>query len=160
MAVLAGQDDFQHPATRALLSDEVAGLAAAAAEDPSGLEAQFVLQGSAEMIWELAIATSSDHDSAVYSEPGFAEAYRAALADGFAQGAEAYARDFALTAGQVTMLSDWVTGGGDLIAMHPDKQLAGLLGLTDAGATLSNAYMRVDATRQPGPATSPTRWPT
>jgi hypothetical protein len=58
--------------------------------------------------------------------------------------------DFALTATQASMLNTWVTGGGDLIAMHPDKQLAGLLGLTDAGATLSNAYMRVDASRQPG----------
>ena len=58
--------------------------------------------------------------------------------------------DFALTAGQVTMLSDWVAAGGDLIAMRPDKQLAGLLGLTDAGATLANAYMRVDASRPPG----------
>ena len=27
------------------------------------------------------------------------------------------------------MLSDWVQGGGNLIAMRPDKQLAGLLGL-------------------------------
>ena len=27
------------------------------------------------------------------------------------------------------MLSDWVNGGGDLIAMRPDAQLAGLLGL-------------------------------
>ncbi|HET9739730.1 MAG TPA: DUF4082 domain-containing protein [Solirubrobacteraceae bacterium] len=58
--------------------------------------------------------------------------------------------DIALTAAQATMLSDWVTGGGDLVAMRPDKQLAGLLGLTDAGSTLSNAYMRVDATKQPG----------
>ena len=58
--------------------------------------------------------------------------------------------DFALTTGQVTMLSEWVTGGGDLIAMRPDKQLAGLLGLADAGATLADAYMRVDASRQPG----------
>ena len=58
--------------------------------------------------------------------------------------------EFALTGSQVTMLSDWVTAGGDLVAMRPDKQLAGLLGLTDAGSTLSNAYMRVDATRSPG----------
>ena len=38
-----------------------------------------------------------------------------------------------LTAAQVTMFTNWVTGGGNLIAMRPDKQLAGLLGLTDAG---------------------------
>ncbi len=50
-----------------------------------------------------------------------------------------------LTPAQVTMLTDWVNAGGNLIAMRPDKQLANLLGLTDAAATLSNAYLRVTA---------------
>src|SRR5918997_4971602 len=58
--------------------------------------------------------------------------------------------DMALTAAQVATLTGWVQGGGDLIAMRPDKQLAGLLGLSDAGATLANAYLRVDTTRAPG----------
>ena len=43
-----------------------------------------------------------------------------------------------LTDPQVTMFTSWVNGGGNLIAMRPDKRLAGLLGLTDAAATLSN----------------------
>jgi fibronectin type 3 domain-containing protein len=55
-----------------------------------------------------------------------------------------------LTAGQVSALNSWVTGGGNLIAMRPDKQLAGLLGLTDAGTTIANAYMKVDGTTAPG----------
>jgi hypothetical protein len=50
----------------------------------------------------------------------------------------------ALTPLQVSTLSNWVNAGGNLIAMRPDKQLAGLLGVTDAGATLANAYLRVD----------------
>ncbi len=49
-----------------------------------------------------------------------------------------------LTAAQVTMFTNWVNGGGNLIAMRPDKQLAGLLGLTDAASTLSNAYLLVN----------------
>ena len=36
----------------------------------------------------------------------------------------------ALNASQVTTLTNWVNGGGNLIALRPDKQLAGLLGLT------------------------------
>lgn len=52
--------------------------------------------------------------------------------------------DVTLTAAQVTTFSNWVTGGGNLIAMHPDKQLATLLGLTDAGTTLTDAYLLVD----------------
>ena len=38
------------------------------------------------------------------------------------------------------MLTTWVNGGGRLIAMHPDKQLAGLLGLT---ASTFNAVKRL-----------------
>jgi predicted phage tail protein len=58
--------------------------------------------------------------------------------------------DMPLTGAQVTMITNWVNGGGKLIALHPDKQLAGLLGLTDAGATLSDAYLKVDTTSAAG----------
>ena len=51
--------------------------------------------------------------------------------------------DMALNSGQVTMLTNWVNGGGNLIAMHPDKQLASLLGLSPTNNTLSNAYLQV-----------------
>ena len=58
--------------------------------------------------------------------------------------------DVPLTAAQVTMLTDWVNAGGDLIAMRPDKQLAPLLGLTDLGTTLSEGYLLVDTSTPPG----------
>jgi hypothetical protein len=51
---------------------------------------------------------------------------------------------------QVAMFTSYVGSGGNLIAMRPDKQLAPLLGLADAGATLSNAYLQVDTGRPPG----------
>ena len=55
-----------------------------------------------------------------------------------------------LTSAQVTLLTDWVTAGGNLIALRPDPQLAGLLGLTAAGTTLSNGYLLIDTTAAPG----------
>ncbi len=58
--------------------------------------------------------------------------------------------DTTLTPTQVTTLTNWVNGGGNLIALHPDKQLAGLLGLTDNAATLTNAYLKVDTTTAAG----------
>ena len=58
--------------------------------------------------------------------------------------------DTPLSGAQVTMFTDWVTAGGNLIAMRPDKALAGLLGLTDASAMLSNAYLKVDTAASPG----------
>jgi hypothetical protein len=50
----------------------------------------------------------------------------------------------------VSTLTTWVNGGGNLIALHPDKQLAGLLGLTDTGTTLANGYLLVNTTTGPG----------
>ena len=45
----------------------------------------------------------------------------------------------------------WVDAGGNLIAMRPDPDLAGLLGLTDAGTDLSDAYLQIDtAAASPG----------
>ena len=58
--------------------------------------------------------------------------------------------DMALTPIQVTTLTNWVTGGGNLIALRPDKQLAGLLGLTDAGTTLTNTYLAVNTATEAG----------
>ena len=58
--------------------------------------------------------------------------------------------DEPLTAAQAQMLSDWVQAGGDLIAMRPDPQLAGLLGLTDTPSTLANGYIKVDTGSGPG----------
>lgn len=55
-----------------------------------------------------------------------------------------------LTTAQVTLLTTWVGNGGNLIAMRPDKKLAGLLGLTDQGGTLSNGYLQVDTATSPG----------
>jgi large repetitive protein len=56
-----------------------------------------------------------------------------------------------LSAAQVTLLSNWVSAGGNLIAMRPDKQLAGLLGLTDLGSTLTGQYLLIDnASNLPG----------
>ena len=55
-----------------------------------------------------------------------------------------------LTSAQVTMFGDFVNAGGRLIAMRPDKQLASLLGLADANATLADQYLLIDTASAPG----------
>ncbi|MGH8609438.1 MAG: DUF4082 domain-containing protein, partial [Gammaproteobacteria bacterium] len=55
-----------------------------------------------------------------------------------------------LSVAQVGMFTDWVSAGGNLIAMRPDPQLSGLLGISVTGATLSNAYLLVDTSQSPG----------
>ena len=58
--------------------------------------------------------------------------------------------DMSLTGAQASVLVNWVNGGGNLIAMAPDAQLAGLMGITPAGTTMSNGYVRVDTTSAAG----------
>ncbi len=58
--------------------------------------------------------------------------------------------EMSLTPAQVTTFTTWVNGGGNLIAMRPDKQLAGLLGITDSNSTLSNGYLLIDTSKNVG----------
>jgi Domain of unknown function (DUF4082)/Bacterial Ig-like domain/Cohesin domain len=50
----------------------------------------------------------------------------------------------AVSGANVTALTNWVNAGGTLIAFRPDKQLAGLMGLSDAASTASNGYLQVN----------------
>ncbi|WP_211235145.1 DUF4082 domain-containing protein, partial [Azohydromonas australica] len=56
----------------------------------------------------------------------------------------------ALSGSQVTLLTDWVNAGGNLIAMAPSANLAPLLGLAGTGAQLSNGYLLVDTANPVG----------
>jgi hypothetical protein len=55
-----------------------------------------------------------------------------------------------LTSDQVSLLTSWVNGGGNLVAMRPDKQLAGLLGLADTGTSVTNQYLRTNVATPAG----------
>jgi hypothetical protein len=56
----------------------------------------------------------------------------------------------ALSDGQVSALTSWVQGGGNLVAMRPDARLAGVLGLGSDGGDLANGYVAVDTGSAPG----------
>lgn len=58
--------------------------------------------------------------------------------------------EMSLASIQTAMITAWVQGGGNLIAMRPDKQLAGLLGLAEAGGQLSEGYLLINTTTGPG----------
>jgi hypothetical protein len=55
-----------------------------------------------------------------------------------------------LSDAQAAMLSNWVSAGGNLIAMRPDTRLAGLLGISPVGGTSDDANLTVDTSRAPG----------
>jgi hypothetical protein len=53
--------------------------------------------------------------------------------------------EMALTNDQVALFTEYVNNGGQLVAMRPDEKLAPLLGLTDAGTTLSDQYLKLSS---------------
>ena len=63
--------------------------------------------------------------------------------------------DVAMTAAQVTTLTDYVTAGGSLIAMRPDPQLGALLGITPAAGTLSDRYLAVEPAQEAAAGITP-----
>ena len=51
-----------------------------------------------------------------------------------------------LSDAQAAMLGSWVQGGGDLVAMRPDRRLAAVLGLAPAAGAVSEGYVKVAGT--------------
>jgi hypothetical protein len=55
-----------------------------------------------------------------------------------------------LTDAQAAAFTEWVQGGGNLIAMRPDAKLNGLLGLGAITGTVREGYIKIDTSRSPG----------
>jgi pimeloyl-ACP methyl ester carboxylesterase len=99
VALVAGQDDLR--AQRHLLVPEVAGMLDAVEADPAGFEREITRVADADWLWGVILATAAPVDRERYEGTGLGAAVRAALTDGFAQGAAGYARDL------VTALGPW-----------------------------------------------------
>jgi len=85
-------DDVGHPPTTALLPADYRALVAEVAADPEAAMRRF----SAFTAAELFAMMTGDHppaDQPIYDDPGFRSMLRTALDDGFASGADGYARD-------------------------------------------------------------------
>ncbi|WP_426753453.1 DUF4082 domain-containing protein [Myxococcus sp. Y35] len=55
-----------------------------------------------------------------------------------------------LGAAQLTLISNWVSAGGSLVALRPAANLESLLGVGASQGTLDDGYLLVDATQAPG----------
>ncbi|WP_346268218.1 alpha/beta hydrolase [Streptomyces sp. SCUT-3] len=100
VAVVSGTDELASPRFADALEPEVRRLVDLAVADPEAAEALFAGFGSADVLWEVIAAGSSETDLAVYRQPSFETALRGALADGFARGPAGYARDTLLAMGR------------------------------------------------------------
>lgn len=127
LALVAGQDDFAHPATRALLPDFVAAMCERIEADPETV-AKDVGQANPDWLRDFIIQTSHRDDAAFYSAEPFSSAFAAALDAGFSQGSAGYVRDLLIAAGRWPFLAEDITvpvdlwyGLGDASPVHsPD----------------------------------------
>jgi hypothetical protein len=55
-----------------------------------------------------------------------------------------------LSASQATLLRTYVSGGGRLLAMRPDPQIASVLGITPVGSNISDGYLAIDTATTSG----------
>lgn len=91
VALVSGTDELAGPGLRASLPPEARQLVELAASDPAAAEAMF--RGMTAAMVKDMVGGSPAVDRAVYLAPAFAEVFAAALDEGFAQGADGYARD-------------------------------------------------------------------
>jgi pimeloyl-ACP methyl ester carboxylesterase len=141
LAIVSGQDDLTYPATFDRLHPDVAHLVGSAAADAVELEEQLTGFADAAGLWTLIVGGSSERDRAVYEQPAFAAAFRAALDDGFAQGNAGYARDLVLAVGAWPTRPEAVT-----IPVHLWYGLldASATHSPDAGATLALRFPKAE----------------
>lgn len=97
VAIVSGADEIAAPHFRAGLPDELRGLVDLVATDPEAAEAVFA-RLTPDALWDMIVPNSPDR--AFYESPGFATAYRQAMAEAFRQGPAGYARDTVLAMGR------------------------------------------------------------
>jgi pimeloyl-ACP methyl ester carboxylesterase len=99
VAVVAGADEVAAPEFARALPAQLRELVDLVAADPAAAEVVFA-GFDAEAMWDLVTGSAPPSDLAVYTAPAFRAAYRAALAEAFAQGSAGYARDTVLAMGR------------------------------------------------------------
>lgn len=93
IAIVSGQDELSHPSIKPLLPPDLAQMIAAVEQDAAAFQQHFCQTATWEGLWQLIMAMSAEPDRALYMKDSFRPAYQRCLQEGFAQGAEGYARD-------------------------------------------------------------------
>lgn len=131
VALVSATDELANPELAGALDPDVMAMVRAADADPAGFESSFAQRANAEVLWQLIASMSGEVDRRVYADPAFEGAYRRALAEGFSQGAEGYARDLLLATlrwpfdpASISVPVDLWYGGEDTSKVHSPDQCA------------------------------------
>ncbi|WP_341986200.1 alpha/beta hydrolase [Morganella morganii] len=135
LALISGQDQFDYPPTRALLSADIIDMQKNARTQPDGFTAWVRENITADWLMSFILNYSGETDLAVYQAADFLPAYRQCMAEAFSQGNEGYTQDLLIamqewgfTPEQITCPVSLWYGEKDTSTVHsPDggKILAG-----------------------------------
>jgi pimeloyl-ACP methyl ester carboxylesterase len=96
VAVVAGQDDFNHPRTFEKLDPQVIAMINSLRNDPEAFKGT-VGAANPDWLWSMIMSMSSEQDQQAFGGEPFASAYRRSLEEGFSQGSSGYVRDLVNT---------------------------------------------------------------
>ncbi|EKL3978893.1 alpha/beta hydrolase [Morganella morganii] len=135
LALISGQDQFDYPPTRALLSADIIDMQKNARTQPDGFTSWVRENITADWLMSLILNYSGETDLAVYQAADFLPAYRQCMTEAFSQGNEGYTQDLLIamqewgfTPEQITCPVSLWYGEKDTSTVHsPDdgKILAG-----------------------------------
>ncbi|MBD3887161.1 alpha/beta hydrolase [Phormidium tenue FACHB-886] len=108
VAIVSGQDELAHPRMKPLLHPDVGQMIAAVEQDATVFEQHVSQSATWEQMWQFIISLSAERDRELYLNQSFSQAFQRGLQEGFAQGAEGYARDL------VNAVSPWLFAVEDI----------------------------------------------
>ncbi|WP_275076472.1 alpha/beta fold hydrolase [Providencia rettgeri] len=97
LSIVSGQDQFEHPATRAKLTADVVNLQEQALNTPENLSDWLQKNVTGEWLLAFILNCGAEIDQQLYNEEHFLEAYTDCMCRAFSQGNQGYVQDLLLS---------------------------------------------------------------
>lgn len=97
LSIVSGQDQFEHPATRAKLTADVVNMQEQALNTPESLSDWLQKNVTGEWLLAFILNCSAEIDQQLYNEEHFLEAYTDCMCRAFSQGNQGYVQDLLLS---------------------------------------------------------------
>lgn len=97
LSIVSGQDQFEHPATRAKLTADVVNMQEQALNTPENLSDWLLKNVTGEWLLAFILNCSAEIDQQLYNQEHFLEAYTDCIRRAFSQGNQGYVQDLLLS---------------------------------------------------------------
>ncbi|SUC30448.1 Alpha/beta hydrolase family [Providencia rettgeri] len=97
LSIVSGQDQFEYPATRAMLRTDVVNMQEQALNTPEALSDWLLKNVTGEWLLAFILNCSADIDQQLYNEEQFLDAYTACIRRAFTLGNQGYVQDLLLS---------------------------------------------------------------